>query len=88
MIETVVLPGQVIDTSKATDAIKIGPGLYQEMNRVIAMKAGVLCSRKNSKYWIEQTQKRYIPVVNDPVVGIIIAKHAEDYKVTQLFMIF
>jgi exosome complex component RRP40 len=34
-----------------------------------------------SKYWIENTQKRYVPLIDDMVVGCVLECHAEEYRV-------
>ncbi|GAA5960148.1 hypothetical protein JCM3765_002486 [Sporobolomyces pararoseus] len=34
-----------------------------------------------SKFWIESSQKRYVPSPTEPVLGIITARHSEGFKV-------
>ncbi|KAM9981782.1 hypothetical protein ACTFIY_004088 [Dictyostelium cf. discoideum] len=76
-----VVPGDVI--GKIGDLkVRIGPGLLQTKDTVLATKAGVLrYSKFHRFYWIENEQKRYVPQVEDMVIGTIIEKHAESFKV-------
>ncbi|KAI9203301.1 uncharacterized protein BJ171DRAFT_443542 [Polychytrium aggregatum] len=83
---TVVLPGDKIDYQSNPDeekasSIRIGPGLVQDRDDVIAIKAGVLKSSSNGKWWIESSQKRYIPSAGENVLGIITARNVEGYRV-------
>ncbi|POY73930.1 hypothetical protein BMF94_3011 [Rhodotorula taiwanensis] len=51
---------------------------------VAATRAGLLGEvhqPEKSRYWIEGTQRRYVPQPPEPVLGIIIARHAEGYRV-------
>jgi exosome complex component RRP40 len=84
---SIVLPGDIIEeissglqTLNDRDVLTIGPGLHFKDNKIIATKAGKLYNEKN-KWWVENNQKRYIPALNDPVIGVIIAKLSEYYKV-------
>ncbi|GAA5966461.1 hypothetical protein JCM8115_002679 [Rhodotorula mucilaginosa] len=52
--------------------------------RVAATRAGLLGEvhqGDKDRYWIEGTLKRYTPQPPEPVLGIIIARHAEGYRV-------
>ncbi|KAL8277041.1 hypothetical protein RQP46_010575 [Phenoliferia psychrophenolica] len=51
---------------------------------VLAIKAGLLGFQddgKAEKWWVEGAARRYIPHPPEPVIGIIIARHAEGYRV-------
>ncbi|KAL7748715.1 exosome non-catalytic core subunit rrp40 [Sorochytrium milnesiophthora] len=91
---TLVFPGSKIPcfersgedgTSVNTDggAVKLGPGLFQnEQQDVIAVKAGLLHHREGSnKWWIESNQRRYVPAVGETVVGVVVARLAEAFRV-------
>lgn len=71
-----VTPGVEIEA----DSIKIGPGILYKNNQLIACKAGYLV-RDEGKAYINSAQKRYCPNLNEPVVGVIIQKQPEVYKV-------
>ena len=64
---------------------------------VIATKCGRLRTRdvprhKNSQEgmmmtrrgWMDNEQRRYVPVINDEIVGIVTERHGEEYKVRKL----
>lgn len=54
----IVLPGDVIDVDEAS-TIVLGPGLRQEGDQIVAMKAGILQHLEvGNRYWIESNQKR------------------------------
>jgi exosome complex component RRP40 len=79
-IDTVVIPGDVIGEIRTTK-LQLGAGIIQNKDTLIATKAGVLRHKPPDKYWIENNQKRYVPTVDDMVIGIITEKHAEEWKV-------
>ncbi|EFA76349.1 Putative nuclease [Heterostelium album PN500] len=80
-IDKFVLPGDCIGTISDLK-VRIGPGLIQVKDTVIASKCGVLRFSKYHKfYWIENEQKRFVPQVEDMVIGIIVDKHPESFKV-------
>lgn len=56
--QRIVIPGDVIDVNSET-TIVLGPGLRQEGDDVVAVKAGILHhAETGNKYWIESNQKR------------------------------
>jgi len=80
-----VLPGDAILQLTAESNIRLGNGLLQDGDRVIATKAGRLSSHKKKTgaltLWVENAQRRYIPSVDDLVIGTVIDKLGESYKV-------
>lgn len=64
--------------------IQVGPGIIQNATEVVALKAGrfqpVSVSSTN-KFVLVSAQKRYVPVQNDLVVGIVTARLAEMFRV-------
>ncbi|XP_019239709.1 PREDICTED: putative exosome complex component rrp40 isoform X1 [Nicotiana attenuata] len=82
-IDKPVVPGDVIlDLSKLTDqTIKLGGGLQQDHDAITVVKAGILRFSKPNKYWIESSQKRYIPTVGDTVLGIVVDTRADNFFV-------
>jgi exosome complex component RRP40 len=80
-----MLPGDTVGTlvEKTEDKpIRVGPGLTQVDNRLIATKAGTLRFDSSTKrYFLENNQKRYVPLVGDMVVGVIKDSMAETFRV-------
>lgn len=54
-----------------TQSIRIGGGLVQDGNKVIASTVGTLNYKSPSFYWTENTGKRYFPHVGDQVLGLV-----------------
>ncbi|KAJ1995377.1 exosome non-catalytic core subunit rrp40 [Coemansia spiralis] len=88
MAETkVVLPGDIIDTSLDSDeeessVLRLGPGVAQIDEQVSAVAAGVLHSDNEKKqWWVVSNKRRYVPAEGEPVVGVVVARHGEGYRV-------
>ncbi|KAI9494243.1 hypothetical protein BDB00DRAFT_787288 [Zychaea mexicana] len=75
----VVIPGDIIEEATESD-ITLGPGLRQESEHIVATKAGIL-KHLPGKWWIESNQKRYVASTGESVVGQIISKLTEYYRV-------
>lgn len=58
MVDQIVIPGTIIGSLDISGTIRLGPGLIQDHDNVIATKAGILRSKNSQKYWIENSQKR------------------------------
>ncbi|OWZ71882.1 hypothetical protein AYX14_02664 [Cryptococcus neoformans] len=73
---------QSIPTLQSSSSTASGPSSAQGY---IATRLGMLNSGKgkerSQKLWIEGNSKRYIPAQKDIVLGIIIARHADGYRV-------
>ncbi|KAJ3227628.1 exosome non-catalytic core subunit rrp40 [Clydaea vesicula] len=78
-INQVLLPGDKLPR-ELKGTIKVGPGLFQVNNDLVSFKAGFF-QKKENKVWLENNQKRYVPALNDPVVGFIIGKTSDYYRV-------
>ncbi|KAJ3162565.1 exosome non-catalytic core subunit rrp40 [Geranomyces variabilis] len=61
--------------------VRVGPGLQQEQGDLVAVKAGVLKQAAGNKYWIDGSQKRYVPAASDPVLGTVTARQGESFRV-------
>ena len=86
-ITPVVLPGDIIKIHNQNN-LRLGVGVMQEEKGVTALRCGVLrrtgyagSSEARPLLWIDSTSKRYTPQVDDQVVGTIVEKYAEYYKV-------
>lgn len=56
-------------------ALASKPGLLGELAPNNKKKAGA------TRYWLESRARRYVPSAGEPVLGIIIARHADGYRV-------
>lgn len=86
-LNNIVLPGNDVshivlkgDTCKRSEKT-IGPGLKTVDNKIIVCNGGVLRYKDDKYFWIEYFKKKYIPVKDDVIVGIVAAKTSEMYKV-------
>jgi len=65
LLNRVVMPGDILgkvqDLQTSSDKkvkLRLGPGLRQDKDDVIAFKSGVLRHRSPAVYWIDTNQKR------------------------------
>ncbi|KAJ2723052.1 exosome non-catalytic core subunit rrp40 [Coemansia sp. Benny D115] len=88
----IVLPGDAIDTSGGeaahdeTAVLRLGPGLVQigagGGGDTRATCAGVLhSSSQGDQYWVVSNKRRYVPAEGEPVLGVVVARHSEGYRV-------
>ena len=79
----VVMPGDDLTDMilPITSKIRIGQGISQTSSGVHATKSGILRFKAPNRFWVENSQRRYIPRVGDAVVGTIMERHAEEYRV-------
>ncbi|KAK4054112.1 exosome non-catalytic core subunit rrp40 [Microbotryomycetes sp. JL201] len=81
-------PGLVQQQQLPTAADK-GKQKQQDVNdddrpTVTATRAGLLghhLDAKSDKWWIENEMRRYVPHPPEPVIGIVVARHAEGFRV-------
>ncbi|TXT13512.1 hypothetical protein VHUM_00879 [Vanrija humicola] len=95
MTSTLVFPGSEIPIPSSSKAVTFGPGIAASSSRAnpdepgeqrfVATRAGLLTSAKakdrSENFWVEGVSKRYIPAQRDLVLGTIVARHAEGYRV-------
>ncbi|XP_068633583.1 exosome complex component RRP40 [Battus philenor] len=83
-IGEVVLPGdycdEIFSVGKKSKVI-IGPGLHKEVDRVYITKAGVLKKKNPNTYWVDNYQKRYIPARGENVIGVVVQKAGDIFRV-------
>lgn len=81
----VVIPGDQLTLpqpevkSKKTKII-LGPGLRHNDGKVFACKAGILKQNSNT-FWIDTYQKRYIPSKGETVIGLVVQKAGDVFRV-------
>lgn len=87
--EKAVLPGTVVARLEAVDpsssderpVVRLGDGIVQNGNDLLASKAGLVRQdARRSKIWIAGNQRRYDPVVGEAVIGVVIDRFAEEYR--------
>lgn len=79
MESKVVFPGDVV---AAVDVkARLGPGLLQHGDTIVSTKCGVLRRPLPNYLFVEHSQKRYVPAVEDMVIGTVLERHAESYKI-------
>lgn len=82
---SIVLPGELIHTQHKT--LKLGPGLQQSVDlqgkaSFVVTRAGTLeQNAKGNKFWVEGNSRRYVPAVQEPVVGVVSARQGEGWRV-------
>ncbi|KAF5369332.1 hypothetical protein D9758_002800 [Tetrapyrgos nigripes] len=87
---SIVLPGELVPAQHVN--LKLGPGLQQVQtgqastsrapSSIIATRAGALHHSANgSKWWIESNSRRYVPAPQESVIGVIVQKQAEGFRV-------
>ncbi|XP_031570025.1 putative exosome complex component rrp40 [Actinia tenebrosa] len=89
MVNRVVMPGDILgsiqdiqhQSENKNTKPRLGPGLRQEKDIVIAFKSGVLRHRSPATFWIDTNQKRYIPVKEERVIGVVLNKAGDNFKV-------
>lgn len=85
-INDVVMPGDDVtnDTKSSAKSSKVilGPGLRRIDDRVVACKTGILKQQSNqTTFWVDSYQKRYIPSKGDTVIGTVVQKAGDIFRV-------
>ncbi|KAF8636011.1 hypothetical protein AX15_000172 [Amanita polypyramis BW_CC] len=91
---SIILPGERIPADRVN--LKLGPGLLQitkprsnasesnekERPYIISTKAGELHHSANkSKWWVDSNSRRYVPAPQESVVGAVVQRLGESYRV-------
>jgi exosome complex component RRP40 len=77
-----ILPGEHVPAKHVN--LKLGPGLLQLAGKgsIISTRAGTLNrSETGNKWWIECNSRRYVPVVQESVIGIVSGRSGEGWRV-------
>lgn len=84
-IDDFVMPGDEISTAlpglSANSKIILGPGLRQVGEKVLACKAGPLRLKSNNLIWVDSIQKRYIPSRGETVIGTVVQKAGDIFRI-------
>ena len=89
LVGSVVLPGDCVLSladvaassaaggAAGTPSVRLGPSLLQSGGEVRAIRVGTLRQTGGGKLWLETSHRRYLPAVEDAVVGLVVERHAE-----------
>jgi len=80
----VSIPGDCINDlilEEDRSTVVLGPGLRRQGDDVVVAKAGVLRRRDPGWYWVDCHQKRYVPTRGENVIGVVLAKAGDTFKV-------
>lgn len=84
-IGDVVMPGDVAIEAeleiKTSKKVILGPGLRKDGKQVVACKAGILRSKAPNTFWVDSYQKRYVPCRGETVIGVVVQKANDIYRV-------
>lgn len=78
-----IFPGDLICAVEDFERVLLGPGIVRvaDGTQLAAAKQGVLCwEPARQRLWVENEQRRYVPAVGEHVIGVIVDKHAEEYR--------
>ncbi|XP_055299238.1 exosome complex component RRP40 [Sitodiplosis mosellana] len=80
----VVLPGDELTLplpEQSKRKVLLGPGLRQQDGKVFAAKAGILKQKSTNTFWVDAIQKRYIPCKGETVIGLVVQKAGDIFRV-------
>eukprot|EP00116_Pleurobrachia_bachei_P007686 sb/3467948/ len=75
----IVMCGDTISLPKDKN-LKVGPGLRYINDQISCTKPGVIRSTGKS-VWIDRNSRRYVPALEERVIGIIAGRMADEYRV-------
>lgn len=82
---TLVMPGEVVEEAqelaKQNNKVVLGPGLQRSGERVFACKAGILRRKEPHTFWVDSFQKRYVAARGETVIGTVIGKGMDGFRV-------
>ncbi|KAI0670971.1 exosome complex exonuclease RRP40 [Trametes maxima] len=82
---SLVLPGEQVSAQHIN--LKLGPGLLSTSSAgsqlsIISTRAGeVLHSANRARWWIEGNSRRYVPAPQESVIGVVISRSGENWRV-------
>jgi len=82
LVGKIVLPGDtVLRLPEEGKVTRLAGGVQQAGADIVATQAGTFRHSKPNKHWVESSQKRYMPVAEDSVVGIVTQRFGENFQV-------
>lgn len=79
-----VMPGELVTKVPEDGNLRLGSGTSQCGNKIQTTKAGVLrqtSTKSLERFWVETKHQRYVPSLDDLVLGIIVDSHVENFAV-------
>uniref|UniRef100_A0AAG5DHS9 Exosome complex component RRP40 n=1 Tax=Anopheles atroparvus TaxID=41427 RepID=A0AAG5DHS9_ANOAO len=84
-VDRTILAGDIVpepmEIMKTNKKVILGPGLRIENDVVRASKCGQLKMKASNTFWVDAYQKRYVPSRGELVVGVVIAKAGDIFRV-------
>lgn len=80
LVNSVVMAGDTLALS-ATPRLILGPGLRRESSDILVSQNGILRHAKPYTYYVDYVQRRYVPNRGDLVLGVVLARVGDNYKV-------
>lgn len=81
----IVIPGEdvtnVLKVKSTHKNIILGPGLRRVAEKVISSNSGILKSKGGNLFWVDCHKKRYVPVKNEKVIGTVVNRSGDIFKV-------
>lgn len=76
-----VFPGDVVGEVRCFSSLLVGAGVVRQADHLLATRVGLLrYVPSQCKLWVENDQKRYLPALGDHVIGVVVDKNAEEYR--------
>lgn len=87
-LKTLCFPGDPIATLAAPPptqkrpVVRLGPGVIQRDTTLHGTKAGLVTHEASrNKICLSNNQRRYVPALEDMVIGVVVERHADEYRV-------
>jgi len=84
-LDNVVVPGDdvrdIIDNQGQEQQVLLGPGLHREGERIFVTKPGILRKKDPGVFWIDSHIKRYVAHRGDNILGVVLAKAGDIFRV-------
>jgi len=82
-VNTVVMPGEVVELEADQESVVVGPGLRRDVGEVVLVtRAGVLRKKEPGPvYWVDCHSKRYVATRGENVIGVVVAKAGDIFRV-------
>ena len=76
-----VFPGDFLQQVSAFERVTLGPGVARDVGDLVATRAGVLrWEATQQRLWVENEQKRYLPALGENVIGVVVDRNADEYR--------
>ena len=77
-----VFPGDIVALISTFKRVVLGAGVVRDGTAIRSTKVGKLrWHEADCKLWVQSEQKRYIPELDDHVIGIVTDRHTDEYLV-------